>query len=200
MSRAGDRRKAAVAKLFRRQGCRLPPWARRGRRCACRQFWRGHVAVSWQVRTIRGSGQMGDTHQARLVGPGHGSPCAVAGAGPAVGAVCADVAVTSRQSLQRLERRPRRPPGRPARESGERCALARARAITRRREENADAGDGASAGTYEESVSRSEGSPSAESPPRSATHASSNALLSSAARTRSTGSHIGSASPRRGVT
>src|SRR6478672_4282135 len=30
------------------------------------------------------------THQARLVGPGTGSPCAVAGARPAVGAVCPD--------------------------------------------------------------------------------------------------------------
>jgi hypothetical protein len=122
----GRSSKSGRSDAFSATRCRLPPWARRGRRCGCTQFWRGRVAVSWQVRTIRRSSQMGAYAS--------GAPgCAWApgrlARWPAPGlrsALCArtDVAVTSRQSVQRLERRPRRPPGRPARESGERCALA----------------------------------------------------------------------------
>jgi hypothetical protein len=101
-----DRRKAAVAKLCRRQRCRLPPWARRGRRCGCRQFWRGRVAVSWQVRTIRGSSQMG-AYASGAPGWARAPGRLARWPAPGLRPLCArtDVAVTSRQSLQRLERR-----------------------------------------------------------------------------------------------
>jgi hypothetical protein len=104
----GRSSKSGRSDAFSATRCRLPPWARRGRRCGCTQFWRGRVAVSWQVRTIRRSSQMGAYAS--------GAPgCAWApgrlARWPAPGlrsALCArtDVAVTSRQSLPRLERRP----------------------------------------------------------------------------------------------
>ena len=80
---------------------------RRGRRCACRQFWRGRVAVSWQVRTIRGSSQMG-AYASGAPGWARAPGRLARWPAPGLRPLCArtDVAVTSRQSLQRLERRP----------------------------------------------------------------------------------------------
>ena len=105
------------------------------------------------------------------LGPGTGSPCAAAaGAGPAVGAVCPDGRSSNQPPIAATVRTTTAPTARATR-TGIRGAV-RACASSRHNSppgENAGAGDGASAGTYEESVSRSEGSPSAESPPRSAT-------------------------------
>ena len=151
------------------------------------------LASTWRCRgrfaRSGGVARWEHTHQARLVGPGHGVALR-GGRRRACGRRCVPGRSSNQPPIAATVRTTTAPTARATR-TGIRGAV-RACASSRHNSppgENAGAGDGASAGTYEESVSRSEGSPSAESPPRSATHASSNALLSSAASTRSTGRH-----------